>query len=261
MGEETSRLNAELLVLDPDGIGASIRGTVMHADAAPLGDAHRRRFPSPTPVTVHRSDTLDFAVEYARAGGRTPAVLNMACAAAPGGGWRHGRTAQEECLFYRSTYDLSLSDPHGADPLRTWRYPIPPRGVVYSPDVLVYRAGADDGWRVLKNRERRRLSFVAVAAIKDPPLDRRGLMRPEDSDLTRDKMRTALRVAALHDHDSCVLGALGCGAYHNPPEQVAALFRDVIAEPEFEGVFRELAFAVVDGPRTDNYRVFARAFA
>jgi len=47
-------------------------------------------------------------------------------------------------------------------------------------------------------------------------------------------------------HDSLVLGAYGCGAFHNPPGDMARIFREVFEEPEFKGAFRHVSFAIFD---------------
>ena len=42
-----------------------------------------------------------------------------------------------------------------------------------------------------------------------------------DRGLTKAKMRLTLRLAAIKGHSRLVLGALGCGAFKNPTEDVA----------------------------------------
>merc|ERR1712070_373511 len=42
------------------------------------------------------------------------------------------------------------------------------------------------------------------------------------------------------------LGAWGCGAFGNPPDLVARLFREQLSSPEFRGAFSEVVFAIVD---------------
>jgi uncharacterized protein (TIGR02452 family) len=54
----------------------------------------------------------------------------------------------------------------------------------------------------------------------------------------------------------CVLGALGCGVFANPPKRVAQLFRNVILEDEFKGHFEEIVFAILDPKREGNFDVF-----
>lgn len=82
------------------------------------------------------------------------------------------------------------------------------------------------------------------------------------------KIRLTLRVAAIKGHKKLVLGALGCGAFHNPREKVAECFLRVFEEPEFRGGWwEEVVFAVLDtdtgegkgGPQgSGNFGVFYR---
>lgn len=60
------------------------------------------------------------------------------------------------------------------------------------------------------------------------------------------KIRTILRIALDNNHTKLVLGALGCGAFKNPPSHVARLFKEVLEEPEFIGAFEEICFAILD---------------
>lgn len=61
---------------------------------------------------------------------------------------------------------------------------------------------------------------------------------------TRRKLETVLSAAAKENYTALVLSALGCGAFRNPPKEVAQIFRDVLAE--FHGVFDTVVFAVLD---------------
>ncbi len=85
---------------------------------------------------------------------------------------------------------------------------------------------------------------------------------------SRVKIRAILRIAAHHDQAELVLSAFGCGAFGNPPHHIAELFRDVLAEPEFAGVFRRIAFAVINDHNAfhsaspeGNYLPFERLLA
>lgn len=48
-------------------------------------------------------------------------------------------------------------------------------------------------------------------------------------ELTKRKVRTMLRIARSNGHDSIVLSAFGCGAFRNPPREIAGIFQEVIA--------------------------------
>ena len=84
---------------------------------------------------------------------------------------------------------------------------------------------------------------------------------------TKNKMRTILRIGLRHGHDSLVLGALGCGAFCNPPSHIARLFHEVFEEPEFKNKYRLISFAILDDHNAHrahnpegNYKPFIEEF-
>ena len=121
-------------------------------------------------------------------------------------------------------------------------------GGIYSGKVSFFRGTESDGYPfedVTYN-----IPVISVAAISGPRVDTDGLMFPEETDLTLDKMRTIFRIGKANFHDSLVLSAMGCGAFANPPAHIAKLFHQVIEEDEFRNIFKLIDFAIIDGYRT-----------
>ena len=84
---------------------------------------------------------------------------------------------------------------------------------------------------------------------------------PADRVLTKDKMRLCLRMAARKGHTMLVLGAIGCGAFRNPPQEIANCWLEVLGETEFAGGwFKEIWFAVYDKRREGNFEIFTDVF-
>ena len=82
-----------------------------------------------------------------------------------------------------------------------------------------------------------------------------------DKEATVLKVRHILQVAKEKGVTHLVLGALGCGAYHNPPEQVARIFRrEILGGRGRKGVegIEEICFAIFD--EGTNLRVFRETF-
>ena len=51
--------------------------------------------------------------------------------------------------------------------------------------------------------------------------------------------------AAIDCHvEALVLGAFGCGAFHNPPMLVAEAFRQTLLMPRYRQAFAEICFAI-----------------
>ena len=116
------------------------------------------------------------------------------------------------------------------------------------------------------------VSVLSVAGVRKPevktvardekaPEDRKTVFaNDEDRVLTKDKMRLCLRMAATKGHTMLVLGALGCGAFKNPPEEVAECWKEVLDESEFAGGwFKEIWFAVFDRKGDGNLPIFSKA--
>ncbi|CAF4655711.1 unnamed protein product, partial [Rotaria magnacalcarata] len=60
----------------------------------------------------------------------------------------------------------------------------------------------------------------------------------------RKKLENLLSIAHYHQHDCLILSALGCGAFRNPPDHIAKLFRSVIEQ--YAGFFQTIIFAIID---------------
>lgn len=196
-----------------------------------------------TIVHVINGDTLVTAKSLLDEG-LHPAVLNMASRQNPGGGVYSGAGAQEENLFRRTNLFRSLfqfasyAEEYGLNK-STDQYPLDRNwGGIYTPQACVFRGTETDGYPLLE--EPYYLDFIAVPAINRPELDTDGLIVPYLVDATKNKMRTIFRIALANNNDSLVLGAMGCGAFRNPPAHVARIFHEVMDEAEFKNRFKKI---------------------
>jgi hypothetical protein len=139
---------------------------------------------------------------------RPVAVLNLASELSPGGGWKRGALAQEECLCYRSSLHLSLHDAY---------YPLPSLYAIHSPNVVLVRDSMATRHALLASNpeDLPAVSVISVAALRQPELthDEKTFKSPGARTATKRKIRIALRVAAMKGHTKLVLGALGCGVF------------------------------------------------
>ena len=256
---ETEAYFPEILEAHGDVLKKGVQDTRFYASTSKLPDLtpEQKLGRLQTRIRVIRGDTIDVARSLMKEG-LNPCVLNMASDHNPGGGWKNGALAQEEELFRRSTYALSLVDPYKIDKKRSWRYPISVTGGIYSPNVFVFRENIGEKYRVMKYKDCFFLNFVAVPAMRRPKIVN-GRMGTREVEITKEKMRTILRIAYIHGHTSLLLSAFGCGAYQNPPSHIAALFQEVFNEAEFLSRFDTIDFAIIDNG-TDNFDVFQRQF-
>ena len=226
---------------------------------------------SETIVKVENIDCL-LAAENLLNEGYHPAVLNMASRQNPGGGVQNGAGAQEENLFRRSNLFQSLYQfaPFASNfglHKSKHQYPLDRNfGGIYTPHATVFRGTEQDGYPLLDTPYQ--MSFIAVAGINRPALASSERIAPELVEPVKNKIRTIFRIGLLHGHDSLVLGALGCGAFRNPPSHIARLFHEVMEEKEFKNKYRLLLFAILDDHNArlkhnpdGNFLPFVREFA
>lgn len=223
-----------------------------------IADVRTMNFPKneqkePAKLEIIYEDVADAGYQLQKQG-YNPVILNMASSFCPGGGWRKGTTAQEESLFYRSMYYLALEDPWKMNKNSLQYYPLQMYSAIYTPNVFFYRNKQLDGYKILPYEECGFISCLAIAAIRNPELNKDGLYRPSDRRVMIEKIKGIFKIALLKGHDSVVVSALGAGAYHNPPEQVAQIFREVI--PEFRKYFKRITFAILDYRGSKNFEIF-----
>ena len=252
------------LMLNPD---IEAQTVFYDSPAAPVKTESRNR---KTKIEVIGADCLELArdLQMSRQDLQV-CVLNLASYSTPGGGVIRGAGAQEEYLFrcsdyYRSLYQFGRhAREYGVTPHPTYRYPLHERfGAVFSRGVTAFRSPQDMGYKLVTPVK---LNFIAIAAHKDPatiiaPDGEVRYTQAEEEYMTH-KARTILRIAYENDQNALVLGALGCGAFHNPPKHVAEIFKKVIAEPEFAGIFDFIYFAIInDHNANGNYETFYDVF-
>lgn len=211
---------------------------------------------TPCSIDIINKDCLDVGLDL-KEKGFNPAVLNMASATHPGGGYLNGAGAQEEQLFRRTSLFMSLDNP---DNKSNKLYPIPSTGGIYVKNALVIAKGEDKNYEFLD--EVKYMSFICCAAY-----------RCDQSDLTTNKDKEAIyakaivnnlmytkidaifKLALINNHDSIVVSAFGCGAYSNPPLQVAKLFKQVIDDNKYAYLFKKIVFAILDDRNAYNNNV------
>jgi uncharacterized protein (TIGR02452 family) len=192
-------------------------------------------------INVYDKDTIDIALMM-KYRGLNPLVLNLASYQLPGGGVEHGASAQEECIFRRTDYHRHL---------HINKYPLSVMDAIYSPGVTVIK---HQDYKIMHPSAFTTLDFLAISAIKHPELIN-GKLNQNDTNIMKNKIDQIFQIAITQGYTSLVLGALGCGAYGNPPNQIADLFAS--ACEKYKVCFQEINFAVLSGNNNNNYAIFS----
>lgn len=191
-------------------------------------------------VYVVNEDMIDTYVKL-KEQGYNPVLLNLASDTTPGGGVERGCYSQEECIFRRSNYFMTLTRDF---------YPIKKLESIYSKDVTLFK---DAKHNLMETPIK--MDIIACPSVKCPDLVD-GLFKHEDEYVQEQKIRLIFLTAIRHRHDSIVLGAFGCGAYNCPPKQVAEMFKRAVEK--YKNHFKVIVFAILRKPydKRDNFKIF-----
>ena len=199
-------------------------------------------------IHIYDMDTIDCALLFEK-----PLVLNLSDDEYASGWVNMGSGAQEESIFRRSNYFQTLTQN---------LYPINDNECIYSPQVSVIKSNENNNWKLYDNLIF--LDFIACPAIKYPFLDENETLCEEDTELLENKIKMIIQVAKKYNHKTIVFGAMGCGAWQNPPHHVASIFHKVLKE--YDGIIDNYIFAILrnynndDDDSENNYDIFKTVF-
>lgn len=219
-------------------------------------------------VIVSGKRSFEAAAPYARAGKKV-CVLNFASATNPGGGVVNGSSAQEEALCRCSTLYFNLNIPCMMDkfygPHRRLNNPLYNDDCLYTPEVTVFKEDIsfpellpEKDWYSVAvltcaapNLRRHPSNFMNPGAGNKPAaIDDHSL-----AELLHSRIEKIFAVAANEGAEVLILGAFGCGAFCNPPQIVANVFKQV--QQDYLHVFDTIEYAVFHTEwEKENYRVF-----
>lgn len=221
------------------------------------GSSNELIFDGPTQnIIISKKKTFEAARAYK---GKKVAVLNFAnnrCA----GGTPFLTNTQEDNLCRSSTLYACLkkeqstfydyhSNLYNEGKLDNWGN----GDLIYSPDVLVFKS---DNLRpkMLKPRER---FYVDVITLAAPQFWGKNVTKDSFKERIKPRLRKMFEVAKESKVKVLILGAWGCGAFNNPPQLVAEVFKELCAEYRFDTI----EFAIFCNEyETNNYEVFERTF-
>jgi len=172
----------------------------------------------------------------------TIAIHNFASRFHCGGGYLNGAIAQEE--------DLCRVIPELYPSMNKTHYPHGETTCWITPNVLIMRRS--DNYNLLKKDEQVPVVVVSAAA---PALSYN--REKWDEERVRNTLINIFVSVKKNNPkiDTLILGAFGCGAYGNDPQQMACLMNDVIQE--YGGLYKRIVVSIPHG-RDGNYDAFAK---
>lgn len=220
--------------------------------------------------------TLSAAKKYTGQG-RHVAVLSFANPVEPGGGVFRGAKAQEENICRSSNLHKALASRQASyfytvhnSIIRENQFQSMLIGtdmVIYSPNVMILKDNVDYRPGLVSACREEYISqpyFVDVITCAAPFFSSSKYILPNGDlqHLFERRIKNIFEVAIDNDVEVLILGAFGCGAFHNPPDVVADAFRVVLLEQKYSTAFDEVVFAVKrTGSICPNIEAFERNFS
>jgi uncharacterized protein (TIGR02452 family) len=192
--------------------------------------------------TLHfdEGDMITFSSKLAEAGTRV-CLLNMANRTSPGGGFITGCRAQEEQLCHRSDLFPRLKL------LRMdKRYPIHPGTAFLTPDVYLKLQGQEKSFEPLPGLPNQYPVSVISAAANRYNNEIHALHDDTFEIVVDSNWRAILTAAGSSGAEVAVLSAIGCGAFNNPTDLVAASLAKVMREPLDFGSLRRVCVVLME---------------
>ena len=203
-------------------------------------------------VSIVNEDSFQAARRF-----ENPLVMNFANAHKPGGGFLIGANAQEEALCRCSTLYASISSGHASEMYKynnTHISSVESDYMLLSPDVCVFR---DEKCKLLDKP-------VTASVITIPAPNRFGaamfVSNKKIAEVMIRRIRIMLIIAVQNGYKNLVLGAWGCGAFGNNPQNVAQYFKTVLIDEGYGKFFEEVCFAIYGNPEGKNIRAFQEEF-
>jgi uncharacterized protein (TIGR02452 family) len=261
MGHDTQHLTEQGWYTNAHGQKVDIRAL---RDAAKDGTVAFRPGVTP-PVGAPRNthvhtfiyNQTTLAVAEARAAeGYRVAILNFASATSPGGGWLAGARAQEESLARSSTLVHAIRDDAMYQDRTHRTNPFYDDTVIVTPDVPFFRH--HNGQFLNTPWQGDVITSAAVMAkdVRSYMPDRVG----EIAATMRQRTQKVFHIATTLDADILILGAWGCGAFGNDPDEIAQIIYDTMQNVDMRR-FVAIDFAVADlKDPLENYSAFAERF-
>jgi uncharacterized protein (TIGR02452 family) len=189
-------------------------------------------------VSFHLMKSDECAIYYLTHGlGKNVCIMNFANRFHHGGGYLSGARAQEE--------DLCRVIPELYESLYTVKYPFEATSVIITPPIWIVRDSKD--YTFFPNRSGYKVSIVSAAAqnLKYEQYDEKLVIQ------ILENMYCAVKTL-LPETDTLILGAWGCGAFGNDPEQMAKIMNQI--NLQYGGYFANIVFSIPPGINVTEFK-------
>lgn len=216
----------------------------------------KNRFPLDAKIVLSTKRTFEAAEKYVKEGKRV-AVLNFANSFSPGGGVVHGARAQEECLCRVSNLYDCITSPQM---IKNFYQPhieslsdLANDDAIYSPEVVVFKSDISLP-QIRPENEWFKVDVITCAAPYTNPYECKITLQ-KLKQLHESRAKQILNIALVNKADVLILGAFGCGAFKNPPEIVAKVYKEMLKE--YSHSFEVIEFAIYcPDKESHNYMCF-----
>ena len=168
-------------------------------------------------------------------------VLNLASHKHYGGGVASGAMAQEEELFRKTDY--YFHDGEHLYPLKNNEYTS-----VKNVSIVKYK-----NYDRIQPNEIIQIDCLAISAICQPKLIDDENLSKNDYRLTEAKIENIFLHAIKNNNKNLILGALGCGVFRNPPEDIIKIYNTYLTK--YHMYFDNIIFSVYS-LRDNNHALF-----
>ncbi len=228
------------------------------------------RYQKPVEIIVSGKRSFEAAAAYI---GKKVCVLNFASSTNPGGGVKYGSSAQEESLCRCSTLYFVLDSPRMMSkfylPHNKSNNTLYNDDIIYTPGITVFKSDTDfpeilpeNGWYKVDVLTCAAPNLFDMTVTDSEPSEdpARFISRKELRKLLEKRVRRIFEAAAHEENEVLILGAFGCGAFRNPPDLMADVFREVTKE--YAHRFETIEYAVFHTEKEEeNYLAFLDAFS
>lgn len=180
-------------------------------------------------------------------------ILNFANGVFPGGGWAYNAMAQEECIMRVSGGYASIISKPEFYIKNSDDYAVSTDALIYSPNVPFF-----------KNSQNEVLDYpFTISMITSPAVIANEYSSHEQEvyRIMEERCRKIIYLAIQQGDTNIALGAFGCGAFGNDPNQIATIFKKILITEGYRTYFDYIVFPIPEyhgKSRSTNIDPFAQ---